>query len=83
MVSAPPPIAAATGLSDVELAKRFGAAVWRGKTWPRWQAGFAWLAGAIAVGIAIVSGEATPNLLYGAQGVVVAWCAVAGVRLLV
>jgi len=61
----------------------FGAAVWRGKTWPRWQAGFAWLAGAIAVGIAIVSSEATPNLLYGAQGVVVAWCAVAGLRLLV
>src|SRR5205823_14083383 len=29
LVSAPPPIAAATGLSDVELAKRFGAAVWR------------------------------------------------------
>ena len=32
LVSAPPPIAAATGLSDVELAKRFGAAVWRVET---------------------------------------------------
>ena len=32
LVSAPRPIAAATGLSDVELARRFGAAVWRVET---------------------------------------------------
>src|SRR5437899_10327545 len=32
LVSGPPPIATATGLSDVELARRFGAAVWRVET---------------------------------------------------
>jgi hypothetical protein len=56
--------------------------VWNGKIWPRWQAVFALLTGAVCVVVALVVNEASPNPLYAAQGIVIAWCAVAGAKLL-
>jgi hypothetical protein len=60
----------------------FGWAVWNGKIWPRWQAVFALLTGAVCVVVALVVNEASPNPLYAAQGIVIAWCAATGAKLL-
>lgn len=59
----------------------FGWAVWNGKTYPRWNAWLAFLAGAVSLLVGLLSNE-TSQTLYYAQALVIIWFAVTGVVML-
>src|SRR5690349_15430094 len=59
----------------------FGWALWNGKTYPRWNALLAFVAGAVNLLVGLMS-PATSQLLYYAQALIIVWLAVTAVVML-